>query len=128
VPARKKQILILDPDAFLAGIYARRFESGRWGVRVAETAAEARKLIAKKAPDAVLVDTGTLPDALAFIRALEQDPATASITVVALTALGDRQSVKAAMDAGAEGYLIKGHFVPTEVREKVERLVADARA
>lgn len=126
MPARKRQLLIVDPDAFYAGIFARRFEQARWGVRVCESSAEAMKLLLKKLPDAVLVDVETVPDALAFVRSLEADPKTAQVVVVALTALGDRAAIKEAQAAGADGYLLKGHFVPSEVREKLERLVAEA--
>ena len=123
---RKRQLVIIDPDAFYAGIFARRFEAARWAVRVADGVSEATKFIAKKIPDAVLLDVETVPKATDFIRSLEGEPKTAGIVVVALTALGDRTAIKEIQAAGADGYFLKGHFVPSEVREKLERLVAEA--
>lgn len=121
---RKNCVLIVDPDAFLAGIYARRFEMGKWNVRVAETEAEARKILVRNAPAAILVDVETVQKGIAFLRELKMHPKAAGSVLVALTKLGDRASIADAMKAGADAYLLKGHFVPSEVRAKIERLVA----
>jgi DNA-binding response OmpR family regulator len=118
-------VLIVDEDAFLAGIYARRFEMGNWDVHVAESVEEAKRHSKKHTPDAVLIDTETVEDGLDFLRDLRKDPETAGITLVALTKLGDKQQIENAYDAGADAYLLKGHFVPVEVRQKVERLVSE---
>lgn len=117
-------ILIVDPDAFLAGIFARRFQMARWNVRVAETEADARKILARAAPEAILLDVETVPDAPAFFRELRANPRAAGAALVALARIGDRAAIAAAFDAGADAYLIKGHFVPSEAVSKVERLVA----
>ena len=128
MPSHKRSILIVDADAFLAGVYARRFESGRWSVRVADSAAEAEKLVAKKVPDAAILDPDTVRGAEALMKKWERTPATAGIVSVVLTNIGDRASIERALAAGADGYFLKGHFVPSEVKEKMERLVADAEA
>lgn len=120
----KPVILILDPDAFLAGIYARRFEAGGWKVRVAETEVEARKILVRLSPDAILVDVQTVPRGAGFLRELRSHPKARRSCLVVLTAMGDRSSIDEAMRSGADAYLLKGHFVPSEVRTKVERLVA----
>lgn len=120
----KKQILIVDTDAFLAGIYARRFELGHWKVRVAENIEDARKLIKDKHPSVMIIDVETVPESINFLKEVRSDSKTADITLIVLTKLGDRDSIKQALDAGADSYLLKGHFVPSEVREKIERLVS----
>ncbi len=77
-------------------------------VRVAGTAEEALAMIGLEIPDIILMDL-QLPgqDGLAFTRALKQDPATAAIPVVAMTAhvmMGDEAE---AMAAGCAGYIAK---------------------
>lgn len=117
-------ILIVDSDAFLAGIYARRFELGNWNVRAAETDAEARKILTRSTPSAVIVDVETVPRGMGFVRELRSHPRARLAAIAVLTKLGDRAAIAEAKTSGADAYLLKGHFVPTEVRAKIERLVA----
>ena len=77
-------------------------------VVVADSASEAEDAILRQKPDLILMDI-QLPemDGLSFTRRLKADPATASITVVAMTAhamVGDRED---AMAAGCSGYIAK---------------------
>jgi two-component system, cell cycle response regulator DivK len=77
-------------------------------VQAASTAEEARALIGSERPDIILMDL-QLPgqDGLAFTRALKDDPLTAGIPVVAMTAhvmVGDEA---AALAAGCAGYIAK---------------------
>ncbi len=117
-------MLIVDSDAFFAGIYARRFESGGWHVRVAETDKEARKILTRSTPSVVIVDVETIPRGIGFVRELRSHPRSCHSAIVVLTKLGDRASVDEAKKSGADAYLLKGHFVPSEACAKVDRLVA----
>ena len=77
-------------------------------VTVAGTAEEALVMIGADKPDLILMDL-QLPgkDGLSFTRALKQDPTTAAIPVIAITAhvmLGDEAQ---AMAAGCAGYIAK---------------------
>ena len=122
----KRSILIVDADAYLAGIYARRFEQGRWRVSVAESVEEGKRALDKKIHDAIIIDVETVDGSLAFVRELHGNPAYASMAIIVLTRLGDRESIEQAYAAGADSYLLKGHFVPSEVCLKVEQLVSQA--
>lgn len=118
--------MIVDSDPYLAGLYARRFEAAHWNVRVAETADDARKAVKRRRADVLLVDTGTVEGGVALMRELRDAPSPHPVRLVALTAIGDRRSVAEALAAGAEAYLLKGHFVPGEVVEKLGRVVGHA--
>ncbi len=77
-------------------------------VDVADSASEALRLVTARHPDLILMDI-QLPetDGLALTRQLKADPATAAITVVAMTAhamLGDKED---ALAAGCAGYISK---------------------
>lgn len=77
-------------------------------VQSAATAEEALVIIGAERPDIILMDL-QLPgrDGLAFTRALKEDPSTATIPVVAMTAhvmMGDQAQ---ALDAGCAGYIAK---------------------
>ena len=117
-------ILIIDNDAYLAGIYARRFEQGHWKVQVADSVKEAERQLSKSIPDTILIDIETVPNAFKFLKSVKTNPKSAKLLLIALTKPGERSALDKALKAGADDYLLKGHFVPREVKDKLERLVA----
>ncbi len=126
---RKPLVLIVEADPYLAGIYGRRLEMEKYQVRVAETLVDARKRIKRALPDALLVDPGTEGEqGFAFVRELRAEEETRSLPVILMTKLGDRASVAKGMEAGADAYLIKGHFVPMEAARKVRRLIEERKS
>jgi DNA-binding response OmpR family regulator len=123
MPSKPKKILIVEGDARLAGIYAKRFELGKWAVRTAVTDMAARKILSRSAPDAVLVDAQAVGGS-AFIAELRAHPKASRAVIIALAMAGDRTAIADAYAAGADAYLLKGQFLPAEIRQKVERLLS----
>ena len=83
-------------------------ERDGFAVDLASTTTEARERLTTRHPDLILLDI-QLPgqDGLSFARQLKSDLTTASIPIVALTALamaGDREE---ALAAGCDGYIAK---------------------
>jgi len=75
-----------------------------------------------EAPDAVLVDLG-LPDgngidAIRFARERSDET-----RILVITVFGDEKSVVGAIEAGAQGYLLKGE-APADLREAVSQVLA----
>jgi DNA-binding response OmpR family regulator len=65
-------------------------------------------------------------DVLSEIR---KDPALKMTPVILLTNLGEKSDVRRGLELGATDYLIKAHFLPSEVVTKIKRylkLPADA--
>ena len=114
----KKSLLMLDQDAYYAGIYANRFESAGWKVWVEETLAGAIKRLKRVHPDVIIVDLEPLVESTGFIAGLRSDPKTAGTLIVGLAKLGDRKTLLKAQEAGVDSYLLKGHFVPSEAVKK----------
>lgn len=113
----KPSILIVDSDAYLAGLYGRKFEAEGWKVMVAETLAGAQKFLKKKMPSVILLE----PDIdQAKSEALVKN---VSAPVVILTTLSEKPEIERMKKAGAAAYLLKGHFVPSEVVTKVKSLI-----
>jgi len=85
-----------------------------YDVRVARTAEDGLTLAAKEPPDLVLMDL-QLPgiDGMEALRRLRQNPRTADIPVVAVTAQAMKQDRERILDAGFNGYVEKPISVRT---------------
>jgi len=119
----KPSILIIEADAFLAGIYARKLELESCAVRVAETLEDARKKIQHLCPDVVVLDVAIEnKTGFDFVEELKKQKGLAKTPVIVITQLGDRTSIQIALEKGADDYLIKGHFVPQEAAKKIKRI------
>ena len=90
-------------------------------VETAIDAGDALARIAERPPDVILMDI-QLPgtDGLTLTRRLKEDPATADIVVVALTAFAMSGDEQRALDAGCDGYIAK----PYDTR-RLAAMVAD---
>jgi DNA-binding response OmpR family regulator len=120
---RGNHILIIESDAFLAGIYASKFSQEHVRTEVAETLADAKKKIAKKIPRAIILDIAMENSGgFEFIKYVREQTATFAVPIVVLTNLGDQKEIARAFSAGANEYLIKGHFIPIEAVRKVKKL------
>lgn len=119
---RKKtpHILLIEDDAFLAGIYARAFTAAGVKVSVADTATSAFGSLQKKKPDVILFERlRAETDGFGLIAQIKADPIGRIVPVIVLTSLGERDDVKGALDAGAADYLHKAHVRPSEVVSRV---------
>lgn len=122
-------IVLVEDDQFLGGLIAEKL--GKEGYKVVR-ALDGNEGVAKTKearPDLVLLDI-ILPGLNGFdvIQKLKEDPQTNAIPVVMLTNLGQREDVDKAMALGARDYLIKAHFTPSEIIEKVASLVGKPSA
>ena len=75
-------------------------------------------------PDLILLDV-VLPkkDGFEVLKTLKSDGQTAKIPVVMLTNLGLESDVKRGLELGAQSYIIKAHFTPTEVVAKIKEVL-----
>jgi len=83
-------------------------EYAGYDVRVARTGEDGVTLAVKEPPDLVLMDL-QLPgiDGMEALRRLRENPRTADIPVVAVTAQAMKQDRERALDAGFNGYVEK---------------------
>lgn len=117
MPRVKPSILIIDADAYLAGLYGRKFEADGWKVQIAEHIDDAKKMISRKRPSILLVEPDQDPDTT------EEMIRTIGLPTVILTTISERAEIERMKKAGAAAYLLKGHFVPAEVVAKVRNLI-----
>lgn len=118
----KPKILVVEDDSFLAGMYVTKLGLEGFSVDLAGDGREGLKKAHEWTPDLVLLDI-VLPvmDGFAMLEEMKRDPAMKKIPVILLTNLGQKSDVERGLSLGASDYLIKAHFMPSEVIEKVKR-------
>jgi len=118
------KILMVEDDKSLTAAIQTEFEAEGFEFDSIETTAKALERTQAIHPDLVLLDL-MLPDGdgLTFLGKIKADPKLKDIPVVVLTNFGDEESVKKALEGGAEDFLLKYKVVPTEVVEKVKGIV-----
>lgn len=119
------RVAIIEDDTFLAGMYEHKFRLEHMDPLMAFDGEAGLELVRSKKPDVVLLDI-MMPkmDGWAVLQALQSDPATKSIPVIMLTNLGQQDDVNLAQKYGATDYLIKAHFNPQEVIDRVRKVFA----
>jgi DNA-binding response OmpR family regulator len=117
-------ILIVEDDVFLSGIYQKKFEVEGFKVTMADNGEKGFNEAKKKKPNLILLDI-LLPklDGFAVLKKLKADNDTKDIPVILLTNLGQKDDVEKGVEMGAEDYLIKVHFKPSEVVDKVRKVL-----
>ena len=120
----KIKILLVEDDPFLLSMYNTKFELENFKVVTAEDGEKGLKLAIKELPDVILLDI-MLPrmDGFEVLKALKADKKTSGIPVILLTNLSQKEKVKEGLSLGANDYLIKAHFMPSEVVEKIKKLI-----
>lgn len=116
----KAYVLLIEDDVFLASIYQKKFEMDGYKITIAANGETGLVEVKKKKPSVILLDI-LLPklDGFAVLDRLKADPETKDIPVILLTNLGQKDDVDKGLAAGAVDYLIKAHFKPSEVVQKV---------
>jgi len=121
----QNKILIVEDDNFLADIYKTKLELEGFKVTVATDGEKGLKMIQTKTPDLVLLDI-LLPklDGFAILETVKQtDSAVKDLPIILLTNLGQNEEVQKGLKLGAADYLIKAHFKPAEVVEKIKKIL-----
>ncbi len=117
------KILVVEDDKFLAGMYNTKLDLEGFSVIVANDGEEGLRLAESENPTIILLDI-ILPKMSGFdvLKSLKKNEQTKKIPVILLTNLGQRDDVNKGLELGAEDYLIKAHFMPSEVVEKIKKL------
>ncbi len=122
--SEQKNILLVDDDAFMNDIYQTKLGQEGFNVVVAENGAVALKKLEKNIPNLVLLDI-VMPymDGIEVLKKLKENEKWKNIPVILLTNLSEKGKVEEGVNMGANDYLIKSHFTPAEVINKIRALL-----
>jgi len=116
-----KKILIIEDDKFLRELIVQKLVKEGYGVSEAVDGEEGLKKLKTEQPDLVLLDL-ILPgiDGFEVLTRRKEEPALLSIPIIILSNLGQKEDVERGLKLGAVDYLIKAHFTPREIIEKIK--------
>ncbi|OGZ17624.1 MAG: hypothetical protein A2Z78_00520 [Candidatus Nealsonbacteria bacterium RBG_13_36_15] len=115
-------ILIVEDDKFLRELIVQKLIKENYEVSEAIDGEQGIKKIKEEKPDLILLDL-ILPgiDGFEVLSRMKEDPELSSIPVIILSNLGQKEDVERGLKLGAIDYLIKAHFTPGEIIEKIKK-------
>ena len=120
-----KKIFLVEDDAFLSKMYVEKLsQTEEFAVRSFEFGKSALLAMEKEAPDLLLLDI-ILPDinGIQILKKMKENESLKSVPVLLLTNLNEKDYIDEALSLGAAGYLIKAHFTPNEVIDKIRQIM-----
>ena len=121
------RVLIVEDEPDIRGLLAFHLEREGYQVFKSNNGADALRQVRARPPDLVLLDL-MLPemDGLKVCRRLRQDPATAPLPIVMLTAKGEEVDRVLGLELGADDYIVKP-FSPREVVARIRAVLRRSR-
>lgn len=119
-----KNILLVEDDPLLVDIYKTKLEESGFGVRVVQDGNAVQGALESSKPDLILLDI-VLPnvDGWSILQAIKQNEKLRAIKVAILSNLGQKEEIEKGVKLGADLYLIKAHYTPTQVVEEIKKLI-----
>ena len=120
----EKTILIIEDDKFLRELIGQKLIKEGYKTSEAVDGEEGMKKLKEDKPDLVLLDL-ILPgiDGFEVLSRMKDDPAFSKIPVIILSNLGQKDDVEKGLKLGAVDYLIKAHFTPGEIIDKIKKAI-----
>jgi len=122
--SEKKKILLVEDDSLIVRIYKTRLEADGYEIEAVSKGDRVLNYLLDGGFNLVLLDI-VLPGETGFevLRKIRSNPKLKDIKVLVLSNLGEKKKVEKALKMGASGYLIKAHFKPSEVADKVKEVL-----
>ena len=120
-----KTILFVEDDPFLIDIYKKKLGEAGYDIVLAENGETALKTIETTAVDLLILDI-VMPktDGWETLRQLKAHPKMQKCKVMIFSNLGGKAEVEKGLQMGADKYLIKANYTPSQVVNEVEKMLA----
>ena len=119
----EENILIVEDDKFLRELISKKLIGQGFKIDEAIDGEEGLKKLQELKPDLILLDL-ILPglDGFDVLQRIKDDPSTASIPVLILSNLGQKDEIERGLKLGAVDFLVKAHFTPEEIVQKIKQV------
>lgn len=116
-----KKILIVEDDKFLRELIGQKLLKEGYDIVEAVDGEKGIKSAKDEKPDLILLDL-ILPgmDGFEVLTKIKEDSEIAEIPVIILSNLGQKDDIEKGLKMGAADYLIKAHFTPGEIIDKIK--------
>ena len=116
------KIIIAEDDQFVAKAMLTKLTKEGFEVKIVSDGVQLMELLKSYIPDLIILDL-LMPkkDGFEVLTAMKADAKLKDIPVIMLTNLGEEADVKRARKLGASDYMIKAHFLPSEVIAVVKK-------
>jgi DNA-binding response OmpR family regulator len=123
-----KKLLVVEDDPFLSDIYNMKLKQAGFDIDLAMTGEECMQKLAVNKYDLMVLDI-VLPQLdgweilsrIKEMRRQKKDPALNDLKIIILSNLGQKEEIRKGLDLGADGFMIKAHFTPSEVAEEINK-------
>ena len=116
------KILIIEDDKFLRQLIVQKLAKEGYETIEAIDGEQGLKKVEEESPGLVLLDL-ILPgiDGFEVLSRMKKNEELAKVPVIILSNLGQQEDVQRGLNLGAVDYLIKAHFTPGEIVEKIRK-------
>lgn len=118
------KVLIVDDDPYIAEMYLIKFREAGFEVETASNGRGALERVQAFRPEVILLDI-VMPiyDGFEVLKRMKESGELDRTKVIILSNLGQREDIEKGLSLGAKDYIIKAHFTPSEVVEKVKAVL-----
>jgi len=122
----KKKILIVEDDNFVAEVYFAKLTEMGYEAILAQNGEEGLSALKRDKIDLILLDIlMPIMNGMEMLEEIKKNEGWKNIPVILLTNVGEKESIQKVREMGVKNYLIKSHFTPAEVIEKIESVFKD---
>src|SRR3989338_932141 len=116
----QQKVLIIEDDKFLRDLIQQKLTKEGFLTLAAVDGEEGIRMTNEESPHLILLDL-ILPgvDGFEVLKRLKADAKTKTIPVIVLSNLGQKEDMDRTLKDGAEDFMVKAHFTPSEIIAKV---------
>lgn len=122
--SKKQKVLIIEDDIYISEMYKIKFESEDFETIIMEDGIKGLKFLEKETVDIILLDI-VMPqvDGFSILKTIKNNNSIKNIPVVLLTNLSQKENIEKGFELGANSYIIKAQFTPSEVVVKIKEIL-----
>lgn len=126
VKKHRADLVIIEDDKFLRDLIVRKLTQEGFQVREAENGEKGLEVLREDLPQLLLLDI-VLPGINGYdvLIEMKKDERLASIPVVVLSNLGQKEEIERAQTLGAKDFLVKAKYTPSEIAARIRTLLKE---